>query len=380
MRIVKLSTLASAAALLMSIAMPVGAQTAEDVTLVTAFPGVVVEAGSTASFTFEVDGTRGAQADLEAEGLPDGWVATFRGDSSTISRVAVTGADDQTVRLDVQVPATAPEGTNSLTVVAGNSRVPITVTVQAGAGGTVTLTPDFPGLRGPSDAEFPFQVTVRNDTPAEVELQFEGTGPDGWLITAEPTGQARASAITIGAGQSSTVRLTAKPPVGAEAGVYDVGMTATGTGVETSVAVKVEIIGDFALDLTTLDQRLNAEVTKGEPSELLLRVANTGTAPLVGITLKATPPTGWDVTFSQEVVEALAPGESADITATVSASDEALAGDYEISFNATTDQVSDSMSIRTTVTPSAAWGLVGVGVIALTFAGLALVFRKFGRR
>jgi uncharacterized membrane protein len=380
MRLVKLSNLVSAAALLLPIGLPAAAQTAGEVTLVTAYPGVVVEAGSTASFTFAVEGSRGAQADLDIDGLPKGWVATFRGDNSTVSRVAVTGSEDQEVRLEVQIPAGAPEGETALTVAAGASRTPITITVQAGAGGEVTLTPDFPGLRGASDAEFPFQVTVRNETPTEVELQFEGTGPEGWLVTAEPTGQARASAITVGAGQSSTVRLTAKPPVGAEAGLYDIGMTATGDGVEATLSVKVEIIGDFALDLTTFDQRLNAEVTKGEPTELALRVVNSGSAPLLAIGLTASPPSGWDVTFSQDTIESLPPGEIAEVTATISASDAALAGDYDISFTATTDQASDSVSIRTTVTPSAAWGLVGVGVIALTFAGLAYVFRKFGRR
>jgi uncharacterized membrane protein len=38
------------------------------------------------------------------------------------------------------------------------------------------------------------------------------------------------------------------------------------------------------------------------------------------------------------------------------------------------------MEVRTTVNPSAVWGIVGIAVIALTLAGLAWVFRRFGRR
>jgi uncharacterized membrane protein len=244
----------------------------------------------------------------------------------------------------------------------------------------VTLVPDFPGLRGPSDGEFSFTVTVRNDTSSDVELELVGQGPSGWLVTAEPAGQSRASAISVGSGQSSTVKLTAKPPVGAEAGLYDVGMTATGPGVDASLGVKVELVGDVSLELTTPDQRLNADLTKGEPTELALLVVNTGSAPVQGVSLTSTAPSGWDVTLTPELVEQIGPGESAAVTASITTSSEALAGDYDLTFQATAEQANDSLQIRSTVTPSAAWGLVGVGLIALTLSGLALVFRKFGRR
>ena len=58
----------------------------------------------------------------------------------------------------------------------------------------------------------------------------------------------------------------------------------------------------------------------------------------------------------------------------------AIAGDYDITFNARADAASDSVDIRTTVTPSTLGGLVGAGLIASTLAGLSVVFRRFGRR
>jgi len=45
-----------------------------------------------------------------------------------------------------------------------------------------------------------------------------------------------------------------------------------------------------------------------------------------------------------------------------------------------TDQAQDSIELRATVKTSAAWGLIGVGLIVLVFAGLSIVFRRFGRR
>lgn len=352
------------------------------VSLSTAFPGLVVEPGSTASFTLIVSGADGAEAPLSVTGLPDGWTASFRGGAETVDRVAVRPPAEglQELSLDVSVPDGAADGTTDFEVSAGSSTLDLSVTVQAGAAGSVTLTPDFPGLRGPSDGDFSFTVTVANDTAADAELELAGTGPEGWTVTAEPTGQSQASAITVAAGETANVTLTATPPPAADAGVYEVGLTATGEGIDTQVTMGIELIGDLAMDVTTVDQRLNAEVTGGEPSELPLVVFNTGTASLTGVSLSASAPTDWEVSVEPEVVPQIAPGESVTFTATIDPSSEALAGDYDLTFSATADGATDDVAIRTTVTPSAVWGIVGIGLIALTLAGLAVVFRRFGRR
>ncbi len=84
--------------------------------------------------------------------------------------------------------------------------------------------------------------------------------------------------------------------------------------------------------------------------------------------------------FQIEAADAIDRGESVVVTATITPSEEAVAGDYVVSFSADAEEATDSVEIRTTVTPSAVWGLLGVALIALTLAGLAFVFRRFGRR
>ena len=63
-------------------------------------------------------------------------------------------------------------------------------------------------------------------------------------------------------------------------------------------------------------------------------IQNTGTAPLTEVTLTATPPTDWTVTTDPETLPAIPPGETATITATITPSGEAVAGDYVVTFNA----------------------------------------------
>jgi uncharacterized membrane protein len=120
-------------------------------------------------------------------------------------------------------------------------------------------------------------------------------------------------------------------------------------------------------------------VTVGSSSDFQIILTNTGTADLDVVTVGVTPPTGWEVAFDNQEV-AVPAGETVPVTATITPSEEAVAGDYVISFTATHEQADAEMEIRTTVNPSAIWGIVGIAVIALTLAGLAWVFRRFGRR
>ncbi len=118
----------------------------------------------------------------------------------------------------------------------------------------------------------------------------------------------------------------------------------------------------------------------GESTELSFVLTNTGTAPHPEISLSARPPSGWEITWDEQVIPSLEPGASVTAVATITPSDEAIAGDYVITFLADSEPVREQVEIRTTVNPSPLWGFVGIGLIALTLAGLAYVFRRFGRR
>jgi uncharacterized membrane protein len=254
------------------------------------------------------------------------------------------------------------------------------VRVSAEAGGEVTLTPDFPGLRAPAGETATFSLDLRNDTPADLEFELSSSGPAGWDVTAEPTTEPQATTIQVDSGSSTSITVEATSPARAEAGQYLISVQATAGQVQVETDMIVEIVGVFSLDLTTVDQRLSTDVSADGSSEIELVLANTGTAPIQSISLSSTPPSGWEVTFEEPVVDQLDAGESLVAVATVVPSDQAIAGDYVITFSATSEQASDQVDIRTTLNPSALWGFVGVGLIALTLAGLAWVFRRFGRR
>jgi uncharacterized membrane protein len=301
-----------------------------------------------------------------------------------VSQVTAGGEEAPNLRLDVIVPTGTADGTFPLTVdlssPAGSASLPVEVTVLSGAGGVVTLTPDFPGLRGSASDNFNFNVEVKNDTPSEVQLELNAEGPIGWTVQARPQSSPQASTISVDSGATGRVTVSATPPSNAAAGVYDLRVTARGGGVETEAQLQVQITGSFDMQLTTPDTRLNADLTAGQATQFPVIVFNTGTADLVNVSLFATPPLDWDVTFDTEVVQTIASGDYATVNATITPSSQAIAGDYQISFRASNDEATSSMEIRSTVSPSAFGGLVGIGLILLTLAALTWVFRRFGRR
>ncbi len=362
---------------------PVTTTPVTTLTVSTPFPSVAVEPGDQVSFELAVAAPALAPVALTVDGVPEGWTASFRGGGFEVDSVTAGPGLEPELTFDVTVPTTATEGDYPMTITAtgGGSTVTLDVAVRvsAQAGGEVTLTPNFPGLRTPAGEEVTFDVELANGTPADLEFELTPSAPAGWDVTAELSGQAQASVVQVEAGGTETINVAVTPPFTAEAAQYPITLQASAPGSTVETEMIVEVTGSYSLEMTTADQRLNAEVTVGSSSDFQIILSNTGTADLDLVTLGVTPPTGWEVAFDNQEV-AIPAGETVPVTATITPSEEAVAGDYVISFTATHEQADAEMEIRTTVNPSAVWGIVGIAVIALTLAGLAWVFRRFGRR
>jgi uncharacterized membrane protein len=170
------------------------------------------------------------------------------------------------------------------------------------------------------------------------------------------------------------------PRSDAAAGTYPITVNAVSSATTVSADLSVEVTGSYSASLSTPDQRLNADVAAGAESEVPLLLTNTGTAPLTDVKLDATAPSGWDVTFDPAGLATVAPGETAQITALVTPSSDAVTGDYIVTIRSSTEEARASVDLRTTVKTSVLWGGVSIGLIVVVLAGLGVVFQRFGRR
>lgn len=372
------------AALLLTALVPAtaGAQEA-GLSLTTPYLGVSVEPGQTASFSVNVNAPEGSEVSLRVLEAPDGWATTIQGGGFVVDRVLVGEGLEHRLQLQVDVPRDAAAGTYDVTLgassPAGEDTLEFSLTVAEDVGGGVELTAEFPALSDASDVTFSFNLELRNDTTEEVQFGLQAQGPEGWQITARPAGQSRASTVTVAAGSSERITVDVDPPDTTPAGAYPILVQATGSGHTASAELSVEITGTYDLTLVTPDEALNVTVEAGNATEMPLLVVNEGSSPLTGVSLGSTPPRGWEVTFSPATVD-IAPGDAAEVTATITPSENAITGDYRITLRASVPQAQDQIEVRATVETSAFWGFVGVAVIVAALAALAVVFRRFGRR
>lgn len=374
-------------ALLLPALAPASVEAAGPLAISTPFPGVVVAPGSKASFDLSVSAGVQERVDLAVGGVPQGWTADLRGGGSLVTGVMTDPKTAQTVRLDVTVPADAAAQTYAMTVTgaAGSDRVslPIDVTVSKSAAGDVTMTTDFPSLTGPSSTTFTFNLTLKNDTAQDLTFGVNAQGPTGWTVTARPSSQSQASTFQVIAGDTAGITVTADPPSDVAAGTYPVQVTATSGDRTVGGQLQVAITGQYTMTMTTPDGRLNADGQAGSAIARPLEIQNTGTAPITQVALSETLPTGWKVAYDPAgPIAAIAPGQSATVTANITPASNAIAGDYIATFHAhSADGPTDaSVDIRVTVETSLAWLVVGAGVIVVALVGLGWVFRRFGRR
>jgi uncharacterized membrane protein len=367
---------------------------AATLTITTAYPSVTVAPGAKVSLDLTVRTDTPQQVGLAVSGVPTNWTATLHGGGFIVNSVQtqVQPAEPNTTpqgptgtaRLDVSVPTSATNGSNSITVratAAGlTADLVVEIRVETTAAGELTLTTDVPDRRGPSGVSYVFNLNLTNDTAEDLTFAATGTGPEGWTVEATLAGQTQAASAVVKAGQSSGITVTVKPSANVQAGTYPVDVSVNAGSRNVSAKLNIEITGSYTMTLTTPDNRLNNRGTAGGTIDQQLQVKNDGTAELRNVTLNFTAPTGWNVTFEPATVETIAAKGSANVVAKVVPSANAIAGDYVVTFRATNDQTDARQDIRFTIETSPLWGLVGVALIVAVGAGLWWVFQRYGRR
>jgi len=375
--------LAAAAVFLVGLVPSVGAAGGLEVT--TPYPSIAVAPGSSASFDLTITSATEGTASLVVLGAPTGWKATIHGGGFVVQGVTAGPGKPGTARLDVEVPG-------DTTATAGNLRVeakmgsasdvlPITVLVNASVAGDITLTTTSPTLTGASDSTFSFPLTLTNGTAQDQTVSATAKGPAGWTVETK-LAEAQAASTVVKAGSSTTITVTATPPANAPAGHTDIDVSATAGTKTIPGKLGIDITGTFKMTLSTPGDLLSAHGSAGSAMRQTLEVRNGGTGDLAGVTVTATPPSGWTVTFdpADGKVDVPAGTTAGTVTAIVTPSKDAVAGDYVVSFSASNDQARATQDIRFTVETSPIWALVGIGVIVLILAGLFYVFRTYGRR
>jgi uncharacterized membrane protein len=385
--------LAVSAALLLSVLMavtPHSVATAAipDVSIYADYPTITVQPGKQVKFPvrFTNNGNVDREIALTIDG-PAEWKPQLKDRGFVIRRVYLAATKTVTVDFQADPPPSATAGDYQFTIQgvevngAGQSALNLVIGIDTQASAGIRLNTQYPVLRGGADKPFEFKVDLVNQSDEDRDFQLAARAPEGWEVVFQPAYEKRQiSGLRVKAGETKGLDIQVTPTRNTRAGEYPVLIAVSSPPDQAQTELKVQVTGNYKANVTTPSGALNAQATAGEESRVTLLVQNTGSGDLANVALSATKPDGWEVNFDPATIDRIPAGGSREVTMAVRPSGRAIPGDYMVRVTASNPQVSEQASVRVTVSSPTGWGIVGLGIIALSLGGLYGVFRRFSRR
>lgn len=385
--------LAVSAALLLSVLMavtPHSVATAAipDVSIYADYPTITVQPGKQVKFPvrFTNNGSVDREIALTIDG-PAEWKPQLKDRGFVIRRVYLAATKTVTVDFQADPPPSATAGDYQFTIQgvevngAGQTALNLVIGIDTQASAGIRLNTQYPVLRGGADKPFEFKVDLVNQSDEDRDFQLAARAPEGWEVVFQPAYEKRQiSGLRVKAGETKGLDIQVTPTRNTRAGEYPVLIAVSSPPDQAQTELKVQVTGNYKANVTTPSGALNAQATAGEESRVTLLVQNTGSGDLANVALSATKPDGWEVNFDPATIDRIPAGGSREVTMAVRPSGRAIPGDYMVRVTASNPQVSEQASVRVTVSSPTGWGIVGLGIIALSLGGLYGVFRRFSRR
>jgi len=353
----------------------------------TPFPAFSVAASQsiTLDMTVHNSGLPPQRVGLDVSKAPDGWTGVFLGDGKRVDAVFVAPGAQASVKLRLEPSTEAVKGTYKFEVAASSQAAKFTLPVDISIGDVLpprlSVRADLPTLRGSPGSNFEFKSKIRNEGGGDAVVRLEAGVPPGFNVKfTEEYGSQELTSFPLKAGDEKSITAKVDMALSTKAGTYPFVMRAATGQAEADTQFTMEVTGQAKLILTGQGERLSAQAYAAEETPIEILITNTGSAAARNLKLSATQPSGWKVAFVPESLDVLAPGANQTVTANVTPSARAIAGDYMVGVSASGDGISANADFRTTVRTSTMWGIVGVLVIAAALIVLVLAVVRYGRR
>ncbi|HVB89312.1 MAG TPA: NEW3 domain-containing protein [Beijerinckiaceae bacterium] len=355
--------------------------------LTTDYPALQLRAGEHASLPLTIYnyGLAPQRTAISMSGAPAAWKPKLEGAGKPVSAAFVDLDGQASLTLNLNIPATAKPGPYKIVLDAtgdsAKSELPIAITLAPPLAAKLTATPKFPVLKGSPKSTFDFSVALKNKSAVDQLVNLDAKTPPGFTTTfKEGYGPQELTSIPVKAGASKTISVSVKPAPDAAAGRYPIEVSFSGEHASARTRLTLDVSGQASVSLAGQGGRLSGVAYAGKQQTFPMVLRNQGSAPANDIRLSATPPDGWTVSFDPKTVRRLAPNARQKVTAKVTPSAQAIAGDYMVSMRASGDGVSKSASYRVTVQTSTLWGVTGVAVIGAALLVLVGAVGRYGRR
>ncbi|MEM3055688.1 MAG: NEW3 domain-containing protein [Candidatus Bathyarchaeia archaeon] len=353
------------------------------------YPGKVSTVGDIVRFQVNLKNPLGARAAFRVyvDSLPPNWSASVKSPTGEYL-TQVTLEANQALELIVEVtsPTSAKMGEEYGLVfraesMEGNLRVslPLRVTLTQ-VEEDVKFYVKSPEVTVEAGKTIKYPITIINSGGVDRLLSFNVEPPSDWKVVFK-YGELEVTGLYLGSKSSETLVIEATPPSTVNVGEYSIPVRVISErGVKyAEIGLKATIVGSYSLGVEASTLLTSLQV--GGSTTLRATVTNKGYTTLTGLRLSVEAPSGWEVSVTPTLVEALRPRESYSFNIVLKTAGDTVAGDYMVTLKGLSDQASsDPVQVRVTATVPTSWGLIGVGVAAFMVILLFLAFRRFRRR
>jgi uncharacterized membrane protein len=355
--------------------------TSAALTVFTSYPSQVAGIGETVTLPLQLQAPTAQIVQLAVQDVPEGWTVSFRGANRIVESVYVQPSATATVDLRVEPPSDVAAGVYAMTVVAqgdgDEATLPIALTIQEKLPPRLAFSVELPTI---PDTNFRYDVTLENEGDEDLTVTLGADASGVFEVTYQLNSQ-EVTDIPLSAGESKRLTVQARPLTDLQAGVYPITLNAQSETATATTELAAEVTGQANLSVTAPDGRLSGEAYAGQTTPFKVLIQNGGTAPVRGVELSASSPSGWSVTFEPAQIDEIAPDGQVEVTANVQPAAQAVAGDYMVTVTARPQEgTSKSVDFRITVLTSTLWGVVGIGLIAVAVGVVGIAVSRFGRR
>jgi uncharacterized membrane protein len=271
------------------------------------------------------------------------------------------------------------------TMVAGQLTFADTTQTPTPPSESLTLTCDYPSLKDASNNAFSYTVNVNyTGTQAKV-FDLATQVPPGASAQTLNSSSVQITSLRIDptqfGGAAVTVQFNPNGSAGSIPGQYAMTFSVKSGTLTASIQLNAMVTPKYGMHMTPQSGVFTATINAGQSNDIAIRLLNQGTVPLNNITLTATGPKGWEVSFVPDLIDSPIPASFEDkIDLIVKPPSNAAAGDYDVKINASSADATDSNSIRVTVQTANIWGWVWIIGAVVVIAGLVVLFLRMGRR
>jgi uncharacterized membrane protein len=348
-------------------------------------PGETALGGDTVTFPLTIYNNNGVDETytLTAQGGSSDWSSSFQYAGRNINQVYVAAGSSQQVNLLVATSYDSPLGSQTVTASTGDASLGLSVditSINQSADVSVPITSEIESLG--SSVYYQFSIDNLQDQQNAYPISVTGL-PANWYyeyLTSQSSTSSLAE-IAVPALTTSNFVLRILPPNSATVGDYNfTAVVQTSDGVNETIPLTLTLSGGSSMSVS--ENQLAYSSSPGQTFTFPIYVTNSGDGgALTNVYPDITAPSGWVVSSSPNSTNSIAAGSTQTFEITVQSPGDIVASDYDVDVNVMSDQSSSGATdFRITIATSSIIPYVGGGIILVVIVGLALVYRKYGRR